>query len=47
MARAVPPRRYWAGITQLARHLVALPTGHLGILAFDHGKPAIQVWSMP
>lgn len=47
MARAVPPRRCWVDITQLARHLVALPTGHLGILAFDHGKPAIQVWSMP
>ncbi|MBW3644979.1 MAG: histidine phosphatase family protein [Actinobacteria bacterium] len=37
----------WVGITQLARHLVALPTGHLGILAFDHGQPAIRAWSMP
>lgn len=37
----------WVGITQLARHLVALPTGHLGILAFDHGQPAIEGWSMP
>ncbi|MDP8987605.1 MAG: histidine phosphatase family protein [Actinomycetota bacterium] len=37
----------WVGITELARHLVALPTGHLGILAFDHGQPAIRAWSIP
>ena len=37
----------WVGITQLARRLVALPTGHLGILAFDHGEPAIQAWNTP
>lgn len=37
----------WVGITDLARHLVALPTGHLGILAFDHGRPAIRAWSTP
>lgn len=37
----------WVGITELARHFVALPTGHLAILAFDHGRPAIRAWSTP
>ncbi|MGI9119103.1 MAG: histidine phosphatase family protein [Acidimicrobiales bacterium] len=37
----------WVGVTDLARHLVSLRTGHLGILAFDHDQPAIQAWNRP
>jgi broad specificity phosphatase PhoE len=37
----------WIGVTEVARHLVALGTGRVGILGYDHEDPAIQAWNVP
>lgn len=37
----------WVGLPDMARHLVSLRTGHVGILGHDHEEPAIEVWNMP
>jgi probable phosphoglycerate mutase len=37
----------WVGVAEMARHLVSLHTGHVGILGHDHDEPAIQAWNMP
>lgn len=37
----------WIGLVDVARHLVSLGTGRVGILGYDHEEPAIRSWNVP